>query len=112
MSSSRSFEFSQAANKGITVLPDLTTTPAVGDVASAGTVAAGKVTLKFNPPAGVGVFLPYSGGTMTGPLNLFRDPLNALEAAPKQYVDTAVSNALSTVSGGYLPLVGGTLTGQ
>jgi hypothetical protein len=41
---------------------------------------------------------------MTGPLVLPGDPVAALEAAPKQYVDGLVAN--------YLPLVGGTMQGD
>ena len=40
-------------------------------------------------PAGVGVaYLPLTGGTLTGPLTLAGDPVNALDASTKQYVDT------------------------
>ena len=43
------------------------------------------------------------GGTLTGTLQVSRDPTAALEVATKQYVDGKV--------GAYLPLTGGTLTG-
>ena len=46
-----------------------------------------------------GVYLPLSGGTLTGPLTLAGDPVNPLDAATKQYADKM------------LPLAGGTLTG-
>lgn len=49
--------------------------------------------------------LPLTGGTMTGPLVLSADPLVALGAATKQYVDARVGGT------GYLPLSGGTMTG-
>lgn len=49
--------------------------------------------------------IPISG-TMRGPLILFRDPVLAMEAATKQYVD---NHALTDAT--KLPLVGGTLTG-
>jgi Chaperone of endosialidase len=49
-------------------------------------------------------FVPLAGGTMTGPLILSADPLGALGAATKQYVD-------NTVGGGFLPITGGTVTG-
>jgi hypothetical protein len=48
---------------------------------------------------GGGDFLPLTGGTMSGPLVLASDPSTAMQAAPKQYVDT------------FLPLAGGTMTG-
>ena len=51
---------------------------------------------------GQGVFT-LSGGTLTGPLNLNGDPTQALQAADKHYVDTAVSQAV--------PLAGGNMTG-
>jgi hypothetical protein len=34
-----------------------------------------------------GVYLPMSGGTLTGPLTLAADPVNPLDASTKQYVD-------------------------
>ena len=39
-----------------------------------------------------------TGDTMTGPLTLAGDPSNPLEAAPKQYVDTALSNLGGNIS--------------
>jgi hypothetical protein len=36
-----------------------------------------------------GVYLPMSGGTLTGPLTLAADPVNPLDAATKRYADTA-----------------------
>ncbi len=47
--------------------------------------------------------LAKSGGSMTGPLTLAGNPTVALQAAPKQYVDSQTATAL--------PLSGGTLTG-
>ena len=83
--------------------------------------------------------LDKTGGTMTGALVLAGNPVAALEAAPKQYVDTMVPLAGGTMTGllvlsgaptaaleaatkayvdgavggvtGFLPLAGGTLTG-
>jgi hypothetical protein len=51
-----------------------------------------------------GTYVPVSGGTMTGALILNANPVSALGAAPKQYVDSAVAT--------YLPLAGGALSGN
>ena len=50
--------------------------------------------------------VPFTGGTMTGPLTLYADPTTPLMGATKGYVD-----AVTTALGLYLPLVGGTLAG-
>ena len=52
------------------------------------------------------LYVALTGSTMTGPLILSADPTAALGAASKQYVD-----AVRTLTGNYLPLAGGTLTG-
>ena len=54
--------------------------------------------------SGSSAYLPLAGGTMTGSLILASDPISALGAATKEYVDGK--------SGAYLPLTGGTLTGS
>src|SRR5262245_23443235 len=41
---------------------------------------------------GGGGYLPLEGGTLTGPLYLVGDPVTALEAASKGYVDAAVGS--------------------
>jgi hypothetical protein len=51
-----------------------------------------------------GPFLELAGGTMVGDLTLAADPLNPLDAATKEYVDT--------IQTGFLPLTGGTLIGN
>lgn len=56
-------------------------------------------------PSLAGIFLPLAGGTMTGAIVLPGNPMLALQAATKQYVDAAVSGAL------FLPLAGGIMTG-
>ena len=48
-----------------------------------------------------------SGGTMTGMFTLWADPINAMDATPKQYVD----DRIYAVAGGYLPLTGGLMSG-
>ena len=50
-----------------------------------------------------------SGDTMQGMFTLWRDPVNAFDAATKQYVDTVAQSGV--VGGLYLPLSGGTVTG-
>lgn len=105
---SRNFDLSQAANDGVTVLPDLTSlTPTKGDVLTVGTIVSGQVFTTFAPPASVtGAFLPLTGGTLTGPLTLAADPVNPLEAAPRQYID-AKFTALQPIPAGAstLPLM-------
>jgi hypothetical protein len=55
-----------------------------------------------------GRYVNTTGDTLTGPLLLASDPTTALQAATKQYVDTATS---SIGAGTFLPLAGGSLTG-
>jgi len=55
-------------------------------------------------------YLPYTGGTMTGMLALFADPVNNFDAVTKQYVDSRVTTINATFAN-YLPLAGGTITG-
>ena len=49
-------------------------------------------------------YLPLSGGTLTGPIYLSRDPIDPMEPATRQWVE-------SLGTGSSLPLSGGTLTG-
>jgi len=67
--------------------------------------AANSATAAANSAATAAGALLRTGGTMTGPLFLSRDPLTGTEAATKTYVDGKVGGA------GFLPLTGGTLTG-
>lgn len=66
---------------------------------------------------GLSDYLLKSGGTMSGSIAMGSNritgvgtPTSNADAATKQYVDNAVSNI--SVSGSYLPLSGGTLTGN
>jgi hypothetical protein len=55
-------------------------------------------------------YLPFTGGAMSGILTLSGDPINPLDAASKQYVDSSITVVNSNFPN-YLPLAGGTLTG-
>lgn len=65
-------------------------------------------------------YLQLSGGTLTGLLTLSADPSTALQAATKQYADTKLTQAQADAryetpaqsAALYLPLAGGTLTGN
>jgi hypothetical protein len=46
-----------------------------------------------------GVYLPLGGGTMTGPIVLAGNPTGALQAAPKQYVDSSVGTETTRAEG-------------
>jgi len=46
----------------------------------------------------------FQGGTMTGPLYLFEDPIQPKEAATKEYVDNAIAAASASVGGSQQPL--------
>lgn len=56
-------------------------------------------------------YLPLAGGTMTGVITGLPSPNNDTDAVNKAYVDSAVENIETTISGEYLPLSGGTMTG-
>lgn len=53
----------------------------------------GDVTISFDPTYGDGRYVNVTGDTMTGFLTLNADPVTALQAATKQYVDNSVSAA-------------------
>ncbi len=77
-------------SKGQTVFSNASVTPQLTQ-ADVNTAVATKLSL--------------TGGTMTGPIVLPGNPTLNLEAAPKQYVDSAI------VAGNFLPKSGGTMTG-
>jgi hypothetical protein len=56
-------------------------------------------------------FLPLAGGVMTGPIVLAANPLAALQASPKQYVDAGDAAALAAAEAFATNLVNGFLTG-
>jgi len=82
---------------------------AAADSAGAAQVSAGEAAESAADAAAaeavVNGALPITGGTMTGELVLFGDPVNVLAAATRQYVDARVGGV------GYLPTTGGTMTG-
>lgn len=84
---------------------DFPSAPAVGDTY---TGPSGQVWVwtgtQWTFAAATDTFLPLSGGTLTGPLILFEDAVDPLEAVPLQQLDNSLT--------GYLPLSGGTLTGN
>jgi hypothetical protein len=47
----------------------------------------------------MGAYVPISGGTMTGTLTLNANPVNPLDAVPKQYVDNGVTNGSNAAAG-------------
>jgi len=113
---SRNFDFSQAANKGVTVLPDLSLgTPTVGDVLSVKATTGGVVTTKFAAPGG-SVSGVASFNTRTGAVTLTSgDVTSALTFTPYNATNPAGYQTTADVTSllaNYLPLGGGTLTGQ
>jgi hypothetical protein len=85
----------------------------------AGGTLTGPLVLAADPTAALGATtkqysdtkIPFVGGTMTGLLILSGNPTAALGAVPKQYVDNAIAG-VNTSLGNYLPLAGGTVTGN
>lgn len=72
---------------------------------NAASSAAASAIAAENAAASVGSMVPIAGGTMTGPLVLYGDPVGLLEPTTRQYVDARVGGT------GYLPITGGVLTG-
>ena len=79
--------------KSFTVSPNVPTPVNTGDVASKGYVDTSVENV------GAGNYLPTVGGTMTGPITLPGNPVAALQASTKQYVDTGLAAAASLISG-------------
>lgn len=79
--------------KSFSVSPNVPTPVNTGDVANKAYVdtSVGNV--------GAGNFLPVAGGTMTGTLTLNGNPVAPLQAAPKEYVDTAFASAATLIAG-------------
>lgn len=62
----------------------------VTPISSTGGTFSANESLTVVLPSTANVFLPIAGGTLTGPLTLNADPIMALDAATKQYVDSAL----------------------
>ncbi|HLW84643.1 MAG TPA: hypothetical protein VKR60_05465 [Candidatus Sulfotelmatobacter sp.] len=79
--------------KTFSVVPNVPAPANNGDVANKGYVdnAVSNV--------GSGNYVPLAGGAMTGALTLSGNPAAALQAAPKQYVDTGLATKADLVSG-------------
>ena len=63
-------------------------------------------------------YLPLVGGTMSGNITMgdntvtgLKTPANETDAATKAYVDSAVESVETSISGEYLPISGGTMSG-
>lgn len=59
---------------------------------------------------GTAQYLPISGGTMQGPVNMNNNAINNL-STPNVSTDAATKGYVDTVASGYLKLSGGTMTG-
>lgn len=75
------------ASSGTTQPPN----PQIGDLWYDETAPQLKVLESTGPDTWVAVALPLAGGTLTGFLTLDADPVNALHAVTKQYVDAAIT---------------------
>ena len=79
--------------KTFAVSPNVPAPVNTGDVANKAYVDSAVGTV------GAGNFLPVAGGTMTGTLTLSGNPVAALQAVPKEYVDTAFASAATLIAG-------------
>jgi hypothetical protein len=79
--------------KSFTVPPNVPTPVGTGDVTNKAYVDAAIATV------GAGNYLPTAGGAMTGPLTLSGNPTAPLQAAAKEYVDSAAAAKANLVSG-------------
>jgi hypothetical protein len=80
-------------SKTFSAPPNVPTPVNTGDVANKAYVDTSVATV------GAGNFLPTAGGAMTGPLTLSGNPTAPLQAAAKQYVDSATAAKANLVSG-------------
>ena len=82
-----------SGSKTFSTSPGVPTPTNTGDVANKAYVDSAVSTV------GGGAFLPTAGGTMTGPITLPTNPISALQAATKGYVDTGLATKANLVSG-------------
>lgn len=79
--------------KTFAAAPNVPTPTTTGQVANKGYVDSSLANV------GAGNYLSTAGGTMTGPITLPGNPSSALQAAPKQYVDSAFSTKADLIAG-------------
>lgn len=70
----------------------------------------GSTIMQFATGGALGDYLAKSGGTMTGTLVLAADPINDLEAATKQYVDTGLAQKQPNLTGAATTIASSDLT--
>jgi hypothetical protein len=73
--------------------------PSVPAPANTGDVANKEYVDNAVSNVGAGNYVPLAGGAMTGALTLSGNPAAAMQAAPKQYVDTGLATKADLVSG-------------
>jgi hypothetical protein len=86
----------------ITGIKSFSVQPIVPTPVSAGEVANKSYVDTSVANVGAGNYLPLAGGAMTGPLTLPANPTAPLQAAPKQYVDSASASKADLILG-YVP---------
>lgn len=82
-----------AGTKIFSSSPNVPAPTQAGDIATKGYVDQTVTTV------GGGNYLPTVGGTMTGPITLAGNPVSAMHATPKQYVDAGLGGKADLISG-------------
>ncbi len=83
----------------VTGLKNFAVSPSVPAPVNTGDVATKSYVDTAVGTVGAGSFLPVAGGTMTGTLTLNGNPVAALQAAPKEYVDAAFASSATLIAG-------------